>query len=90
MDKILFNIFKETTKEIKINLSIDEINEIFSSQFKFLRETYAVVNTKEQNKLPTILIPELGRFYSKKGKEKSREYFKNKNKSTENGKEQID
>jgi hypothetical protein len=84
MDKTLFNIFKETTKEMKLNLSIEEIGEIFSSQFKFLRDKYAEVNTKEQNKLPTIFIPELGRFYSKKSKEKSREYFKNKN--IENGK----
>jgi|688.fasta_scaffold148710_3 hypothetical protein len=72
MDKTWFNLFKEVSKELGLNLTPVEIQDIFNFQFKFMNDVYSKHNTTEENRLPTILIPEVGRFYSKRRKEKKR------------------
>lgn len=70
MDKIWYNIFRNTAKELNIPLNNIEVEEVFDSQFKFMVHKYAEIDIHTQD-LPTILIPEIGRFYGKRVKTKN-------------------
>lgn len=66
MDKTWYNIFKEAKEKLKLrDMHLDDIQDIFASQFKFLRSTYEKIDIHKET-FPTIFIPEIGRFYGKR------------------------
>ena len=74
MERIWFNIFKPIADSH--NLKPEQVEEIFNSQFQYIRYEVSQIDIL-QNKLPTIAVPNLGKFYE--GSIKARNWRKKHN-----------